>query len=443
MDGSPQTRWSGLCPDFHRSVVELGATADGRKLRHRAEARFMYAENKPFLLGPPQLIRPELADHLREVTAAYHRCIEQIIEASRTDEDVRSSLSAPRSLGHDLEADVDPANGKVHIMRLDLLPQADGGFYILETNANCPGGFVFAGICSRAWREFLEERGIQMPPALAHERKGFMADWFLDVIESDTGAQPDFLPLLREEGGNRFELTDFARHVRTRGLDCEEIDPRALTPCTTEDGRQGSATPDGRRVTHAYQKLGMQRFLAMRAELGPFVGAVRERGLFVQNGQHGRWVGDDKLCLAVLSDPAFGYLFEEKDRRTLADHIPWSRNLGRVDRATLDVVRANPGGYVLKRGLDTRGDGVLVGHEASELDWTAAVDQAVAEGWLVQAFHPTTWLERDFDSDETQRHDVALGAINGELNTLFMRSSGEMRVNMARTGRMHPLFMGA
>jgi len=35
-----------------------------------------------------------------------------------------------------------------------------------------------------------------------------------------------------------------------------------------------------------------------------------------------------------------------------------------------------------------------------------------------------------------------LGAINGELTTVFMISSGELRVNMSRSGRMHPLFLG-
>ena len=37
--------------------------------------------------------------------------------------------------------------------------------------------------------------------------------------------------------------------------------------------------------------------------------------------------------------------------------------------------------------------------------------------------------------------NLALGAINGELSVGFVRSSGEYRVNMARSGQMHPVFM--
>ncbi len=98
--------------------------------------------------------------------------------------------------------------------------------------------------------------------------------------------------------------------------------------------------------------------------------------------------------------------------------------------------------YVLERGLDTRGDSVVVGEDVQQDHWDAAVRVAAEEGWLVQEFHRTTWIERDFDAPEVQRHDLALGAINGELTTLFMRSSGELRVNMSRSGRMHPVFMG-
>ena len=84
----------------------------------------------------------------------------------------------------------------------------------------------------------------------------------------------------------------------------------------------------------------------------------------------------------------------------------------------------------------------MVGREERQDQWDQAVLVAAEEGWLVQEFHSTTWIERDFDSPELQRHDLALGAIDGELTTLFMHSSGELRVNMSRSGRMHPVFLG-
>ncbi|MBT8489334.1 MAG: hypothetical protein KJO65_10970 [Gemmatimonadetes bacterium] len=433
-------RWSGLDLDFHQALMEEGQTPNGEALRMKAQDRFHFAEGKPFLLGPAQMVTAEYSQRFRQVTATYHRAIQAIVDASYEDEAVRRALSTPPDLAADLAADLDPANAKVHICRLDLMLDPDGGFWILETNANCPGGFVFSGICNRAWREFMEERGYPMPPALDHEEKGFMAKWFLEVIEADTGTRPDYIALLREEGGNRLELGDFAKHVRWEGIECDEIDPRQIH----YDGvGTGPPTVDGRPVTHAYQKLGMQPFRKHRKNLDCFVHAVRDRALFVQNGQRGRWVGDDKLCLAIISDPDFRYLFDPDDYAELQKHVPWSRNLRLVPSDILEEVSRDRDRFVLKKGLDTRGRGVVVGAGVTEEDWDEAVRRGVADGWLVQEFHPTCWVERDFDAPALQRHDLALGAINGRLTTLFMRSSGELRVNMARTGRMHPVFMAA
>jgi len=423
--------------DFHEALMSVGLTPAGEALRRKAEARFQFAEGKPFLLGPAQMVSAERADLLRRITRAYHGAIETIVRASFHDEDVRDMLSTPPGLAVDVEKDLDPANSKVHICRLDLMLDSEGDFWILETNANCPGGFVFSGMCNRAWREFMEDRGFPMPDALPHEEKGFMAKWFLAAIEEDTGERPDFLALLRERDGNRFELTDFKKHVHWEGLDCKECDPRDI------EYSNGVASVRGHEIRHAYQKYGMQRFMQHRADLDPFVHAVRDGALFVQNGQRGRWVGDDKLCLAILSDPSFKHLFDADDWELLQRHVPWSRNVKRLDPEARAAICGERDRYVLKRGLDTRGAGVVVGRGAEPDEWDAALKLGVEEGWLVQEFHPTSWIECDFGESTLQRHDLALGAINGELTTLFSRSSGELRVNMARSGRMHPVFLGS
>ena len=126
----------------------------------------------------------------------------------------------------------------------------------------------------------------------------------------------------------------------------------------------------------------------------------------------------------------------------LQEHIPWSRNLALLDPEQLQAVRSRPDDYVLKRPLDTRGQGVVVGRGTTPEEWAQAVKVAQDEAWLVQGFHDTSWVERDFEGTAFNRHDIALGAINGELTTIFARSSAELRVNMARTGRMHPVYLG-
>lgn len=82
-------------------------------------------------------------------------------------------------------------------------------------------------------------------------------------------------------------------------------------------------------------------------------------GLFVPNGLFSRWVGDNTLCLAILSDPAFGDLFDERDVDLVGPAIPWSRNIARCPDEVVERIRHAPARYVLKRPLDACGRGVL------------------------------------------------------------------------------------
>ncbi|TDV57485.1 hypothetical protein [Actinophytocola oryzae] len=156
----------------------------------------------------------------------------------------------------------------------------------------------------------------------------------------------------------------------------------------------------------------------------------------MQNGLRGRLIGDNKLCLAVLSDPRFADLFTPADYTRVQAAIPWSRNIATCDAATLRTIRDRPEDYVLKRPLDTRGRGVVIGREAT--DWADAVNTALVERWLVQEYCSTTVLPVDSGG---LRHDLTLGAVNGRLASVFARVGTEERLNIARSSRPHPVFL--
>jgi hypothetical protein len=431
-------RWPGLDQPWMEAAMAAGRTRAGQAIRKELGERFMYGPGKPFLVGPPMAVAAAYEAPFHRLVRAYHRAIETVVQAHSRDERVREVVSSPPGLADDIQADGRPANGRVHLCRLDLMVDPDGGYWVLETNANCPGGFIFSGALNVRWRDFLAQQGLEVPGALRHEEDNFMARWFLEVAEEETGVRPDFVALLREDGGNRLEMDLLAEALRREGVDAVEADPREL-----EEGPGGQLVLRGRPVTHAYLKLGIQAFVRLRSELDLFVAAVGDGRLWVQNGQRGRWVGDNKLCLAVVSDPRFEDLFDADDLAFVRDHIPWSRNVGLLAGDELEAVRRNRTGHVLKRPMDTRGRGVVVGHDCTEDEWAAAVKVARAERWLVQGFHETTEVERNFRGGALNRHDLALGAINGQLTTIFSRSSPELRVNMARSGRMHPVFLGS
>ena len=192
---------------------------------------------------------------------------------------------------------------------------------------------------------------------------------------------------------------------------------------------------------HGYLKLGIRELARMRPDLDAFMKVLRERRLFVQNGVRGRLIGDNKLCLAVLSDPRFEYLFAPGDLETLRGHIPWSRNVALISPKELAEVLAERERFVLKRALDTRGHGVVMGGEVSGApEWELRVETAAREDWLVQEVCRAAEIPDELGHGSC-RHDVSVGVVNGHPAGAFMRSSTELRVNVARSGRLHPVFI--
>ena len=408
------------CPGFLENLEHEMATARGR--------------TSPF--GPPIEVAAEQGRQITQVVSAYHRAVETIVRDYSNSATLRRVLRLPAALQQDVEADQADANGRVHLCRLDLLLDPDGGFKVIETNANCPGGLLSCGIASRRWRARLSEAGVELPDALPHETPNWMARWFLDVATAETGRQPEFVALFREDGGNRLEVPGLLTQLRDEGVEAIEADLRQL-----ESGHDGIPTLLGRPVRHAYLKLGIQELSRMRPDVEVFVNAVLQQKLFVQNGIRGRCIGDNKLCLAVLSDAKFEHLFDPDDLRLLRNHIPWSRSAAVCSQDELQRVRVDPSGYVLKRPLDTKGRGVVIGREATRhRDWESALDRAVREGWLIQEFCTSTEILANFSGEKRNHHDLSVGAINGKVAGALSHSSAELRFNVARSGRLHPVF---
>jgi uncharacterized circularly permuted ATP-grasp superfamily protein len=98
-----------------------------------------------------------------------------------------------------------------------------------------------------------------------------------------------------------------------------------------------------------------------------------------------------KASLAVLSDERNAGLFDDAERRVIAEHIPWTRVV--EERKTLvqgnpvDLLpwaAANRERLVLKPNDDYGGAGIVLGWEVDGEAWTAALTKAVGEPFIVQ-----------------------------------------------------------
>ena len=433
--------WPGLDATFHEQAMEFARSPAGAPFLRELEGDITRYRGEPFPLGSgvPMCVEDAQGRALARFAAAYHRCVETIVRAWCESEEVRRVVVLPGELSGIVGAG-SIEDSRIHFCRLDMVPGEAGGCKVVETNANCPGGLELAGRASRAWRGSLSSAGLELPDPLDHEGARWMGSWFLKAAAEETGEHPEFVVLLRWEGGNRLSLPGFATELRALGTEVVEADPRELAP-----GRNGALRLNGRRVRHAYWKLGMRHLRAVRSEVGHVIDALQEGRLWVQNGVAGRFVGDNKLCLAILSDPEFRALFDGEDLSVVRSHVPWSRNISLCDGDEVGVIKARAGDYVLKSPLDTRGNGVVIGREvASQEAWERAVDLAVAHAWLVQAYFHPAQLDTLVAGERAWRyHDLTLGLVGGRLAGAYARSSHGARSNVAVAGCLHPVFSEA
>ena len=102
---------------------------------------------------------------------------------------------------------------------------------------------------------------------------------------------------------------------------------------------------------------------------GDLIAAARDRRAAVVNPFRAR-VANNKKLFALLQDPRFAHLVEERERRVIDETIPWTRVL-RPGRASygewvvdlLQFVSDNRERLVLKPASDYGGHGVSLGME--------------------------------------------------------------------------------
>lgn len=425
------------------ALARWGQTSAGRRLRRELDRTYAYAPDQRLLFGTPLIPAPASAVAAATAARALVRCLQCLVEVSRTDPALSRFLGVPRPVVRTLGSAADPLSDTVHLARVDLLLPAGEPPQAIEGNANCPGGLLFAGQAAARWRERTDRPapgqaagpGIAhrpLPPPLPHEDPGWMADWFLALCERHTGQRPSVVALLSESGGNTLELPELAVVLERRQVRVLHADPRALTLRPDR-----AVQVDGTRVTHAYLKVGMRRLAAWWPELLPLTSAVAAGRLFVQNGLRARWIADSKLALAAITDRRIGQLLPSDLRSAVLPFLPWSRNVGALTADECALIAARRDDFVLKTPYGTRGDGVLVGRSTSPADWTRAVRTARVAGWLVQRYRPTaTW-----PVESAGRHDLCLGVSADRVIGALARSGTGDRLNVAHGSRLHPVYL--
>ena len=149
----------------------------------------------------------------------------------------------------------------------------------------------------------------------------------------------------------------------------------------------------GKKIDLVYRRVLINDILARPAECEALVKAYEARAACVANTFRCK-IPHKKAFFAVLTDEKNAPLFSAEERELIRRHIPWTRLVADVAASRggesvglLDYVRGRRENLVLKPNDEYGGAGVMLGWEASESEWDAALQRAVEAGpgtWVVQ-----------------------------------------------------------
>ncbi|MCL6301318.1 hypothetical protein [Streptomyces kronopolitis] len=122
----------------------------------------------------------------------------------------------------------------------------------------------------------------------------------------------------------------------------------------------------------------------------------------------------NKACMALLSDPARRRCLGEDERRLIDRVLPWTRLISadvlRTDTGLVDECLERREQLILKANARGGGSGIVVGWETDDATWRRALENAAAEGCVVQQrVRPRSELVVDPLSGETEEWHASYG----------------------------------
>jgi hypothetical protein len=130
--------------------------------------------------------------------------------------------------------------------------------------------------------------------------------------------------------------------------------------------------------------------LEKKDECKDFIAAYMQQAAVFVNSFRTKYV-HKKMLFGVLTDERHQHYFTDAERTAIALHIPWTRRVeeARTTHAGQEIdllrfIREQRNNLVLKPNDDYGGHGIYIGWEASESEWDAAINKALAGDYLAQ-----------------------------------------------------------
>jgi hypothetical protein len=370
------------------------------------------------------MVHPPAEPELRWRVTNAVQCLERLVRRYPYDAELQEFLDVPQEFRPWILRETAPERLRVDFCRLDLLGSTLGTVRVLEFNASSPGGMISVGTVNRYWRQsslggLLTEWGV---PDAPFERPEWFADWLTGYGRDHGVAEEDrrSIGLFHHRSTTGYEMAQVSAQLRRRGC----------TPVALEPADLASDSP---------LRLGYLKYFPLDVRKieswETFCARLTAKRLRVPNPLAERWVAENKLCLAALSDPRFRRLFTPRQRAALDAFVPFSRKLGDgVSTAEAVSERAR---FVLKAPYGCRGESVVIGAETPPEEWQQLVRGPDRRGWLVQERIGTPVVEV---TGGRYFRDLVVPVLDGRIIGYGSRMSQGHLLNVARGGAASTVF---
>ena len=374
--------------EFDQSLlddVSLGPEVFDRLREAQQQLGLLHGDRPTCSFLRPHILHRLQYDKIKHAAETIAHAFEKVANAALTNSQLMDLLCLT-PLEEEM-ARIDPGYKRLCVTsRLDSYVTANG-FGFLEYNAETP-----AGVGDQMQ---LEKLLFALPPMQA-----FLAKHRHWLPQPQDALLSSLLQAYREWGGQvkrpniaivdwpdvptSSEFRVLKDYFGAHGHQAVICDPTDLT----YDGN--SLTADGFRVDILYKRVVIHEFLSRFDRSHPLIRAYKDGNVCMANSFRSKLV-HKKSSFAILTDPTYHYLFEERELEIIREHIPWTRlvkpmmtTFRGVESELLSLIETHKEEFVLKPNDDYGGHGVLLGWETNAEDWKTALRNALETPYVVQ-----------------------------------------------------------
>jgi uncharacterized circularly permuted ATP-grasp superfamily protein len=337
----------------------------------------------PFLR--PYILPRNQYETVKRAAETLASAFEKIVIAALRDKALLTFLG----LTHDEEeaARIDPGYSRLCVnSRLDGHVNARG-FQFLEYNAETPAGvgdqMQLENILFRlpALRQFLETNAHWLP----QPHRALLTSLLKTYREWGGEEDKPRIAIIDWDGvPTRSEFRILKDYFVAEGYPTVIADPHDL------EYKGDYLCAEGVPVDIVYKRVVIHEFLNEFGLDHPLIHAYRRGRVCMANSFRAK-IAHKKSTFAVLSDPAYAYLFDSAELEVIRKRIPWTRYVrasqavfhgSEFDLTTLILNEQER--FVLKPNDDYGGHGVFLGWESNKQAWQDAVKAALEKPYVVQ-----------------------------------------------------------